>query len=119
MLGKRNTTLPRALNVASAWEIRTSIPVPSGEGFSMSRKHPPTLRSLVLALSVVSLAISVILASAIMGNRGARRRSDPIPYRLLCDQELGWYAYANPNPSLQIFQSVQASAPELPSKTSH
>jgi hypothetical protein len=43
------------------------IAVPSGDGFSMSRKHPPTLRSLVLALSFVSDTISVISASAIIG----------------------------------------------------
>ncbi len=32
----------------------------------MSRKHPPALKSLVLALSFVSLAISVTSASAMM-----------------------------------------------------
>src|SRR5260370_7236436 len=49
----------------------------------MSRKHPPALKSLVLALSFVSLSISVTSASAIMGKRGARRRSESIPHRLL------------------------------------
>src|SRR6266404_3852572 len=67
ILGNRNTTLPSAVNVVFSCEILTRISVPSGEGFSMSRKHPPALRSLVLALSSVSEAISITSASAIMG----------------------------------------------------
>src|SRR5467141_75807 len=67
ILGNRNTTLPSAENVVFACEILTRISVPSGDGFSMSRKHPPALKSLVLALSFVSDTISAISASAIMG----------------------------------------------------
>src|SRR5712664_4631252 len=45
ILGRINATLPSAVNVAPSWEMRTRTCVPCGVGFSMSRKHPPILRS--------------------------------------------------------------------------
>ena len=86
ILGRMNTTLPRAVNVAPSWEMRTRTSVPCGVGFSMSRKHPPRLRSLVLAASFVSDEISIASASAMNGYRGERRRSESIRHGFLCGQ---------------------------------
>src|SRR5258708_13485064 len=44
----------------------------------MSRKHPPILRSLLLAPSLVLEAISVISVSAMKRYRAERRRSESI-----------------------------------------
>src|SRR5260221_14368225 len=52
------------------------ILVPSGEGFSMSRKHPPILKSLLLPPSLLLEVISVISVSATNRYRAERRRSE-------------------------------------------
>src|SRR5258708_40176180 len=54
------------------------ILVPSGEGFSMSRKHPPILKSLLLPPSLLLEVISVISVSAMNRYRAERRRSESI-----------------------------------------
>ena len=66
-IGEDKCDAAERVNVAPSWEMRRRTCVPCGVGFSMSRKHPPILRSPVLAMSFVSNEISVTTASAMNG----------------------------------------------------